>query len=368
MFKVNHINLGLVYEAYFVCNTQTEAYFKNVANELEKEYAIKTGIYVYDKEPFTKNIKTHLKYSRNVLFILTSGVTESAAKDETLPFRQVYSYVHNNNQNSISLVAVNGCTVDYSINYPEDMKSFNWLHRKNFFINSQSEQQTAKIFCDELRRNHSYTEVKKLERIATEGDTIADDMYSALCKISGFSAIYYLLMFILEIFTSSDFNKFISLIVVLSYVVTSFVLIPLYIIKSACYRDVLCDVSNVFSNFRYYTRKRLAIIIGFIIGILSYCFMSYLEISVKSQYAGGLKHIFFLNLLIFSVLFVYNTILYVSFGKIALYVRFASFRHKIRLIFIPVFIALAVFVVIYINSVFDMDWTSFVSHTIKQIC
>ena len=77
--KVNSFNLGLVYETSIICSADYEDYFKQTASFLEEKYAVKTFLYVYDRDPLTSKVKLILSTCYSNIFMLTAGVAEKAA-------------------------------------------------------------------------------------------------------------------------------------------------------------------------------------------------------------------------------------------------------------------------------------------------
>ncbi len=368
--KVNHINLGLFHEAYIVCNTETEEYFRSVAKELEKEYLVRTGIYVYDKEELTDRVKFDLRFSSNVLFMLTEGETEKAAKDENSPMRQVYSFVQNNNQGSISLVAVDGCQVDYSVEYPEDMKSFMWLHRKNYFISRETAEETAESFCKELRRNHSKTQKRKLNRLRGDGQHIKDDQYKVLSVFSAIFALVFLLIYLLSRQglwgPDADISTFLLILEMIVEII-GYSAIPFVLIAFLFFRDVTYDVSKVFSEFRRLGRKRLAFIFGVALWFISGSFTSYLELHTRPQFDSAINYPKFAFFLILFTIFAYNVTMWIISIKTELYVDFAYRRFIVRAIFLPIFIAVIIYLFFYFRNHFDIKFVAVCEHVVESL-
>lgn len=356
--KVNHINLGLFHEAYIVCNCETEEYFREVAKELNKEYLVRTGVFVYDKEELTDKVKFDLRFSSNVLFMLTEGETEKAAQGESSPMRQVYSFVQSNNQGSISLVAVDGCQVDYSVEYPEDMKSFMWLHRKNYFISRETAEETAASFFKELRRNHSKTQQRKLNRLRGDGQHIKDDQYKVLSVISAIFGLIFLLIYLLSRQglwgVDADISKFIYVLEVIVEVF-AYSAIPYIMIAFCFFRDVTYDVSKVFSEFRRLGRKRLSFIFGVGLYLTSAVFTNYLYIHTRPQFDATINYPAFGFFMILLIVFAYNTTMWVIAVKTPLFVEFAYRRFLVRAIFLPVFIGVTIYLFFYFRNHFDIS-------------
>ena len=110
--KVTHITVGMYHEVCFVCSAAEEAYFRTVMQALEEEHALKSCLYVYDRDPFEGAIKRRLSHCYFVLFAITPSIVKRALADENDAFRRVYGYVNRVNQSAVSLMSVGGSDYD----------------------------------------------------------------------------------------------------------------------------------------------------------------------------------------------------------------------------------------------------------------
>lgn len=268
--KTDHLNLGIFHEAYFVCSSENERYFSAVRDVLQREYAVKTGIFVYDKDVFDGGAMRKMRNSYNVLFMLNEGVSEAAAANESHPFRKVYGYVQAKNSHSISLVSVNGCQVSYDIEYPPEMESYMWLHRKNFFIDTVPPEKTAELFYEEFRRNHSKRERNRLRKLSKTGRekyvSMYESLYGGLWRVlivELVAALAYYLHTLIVSETSEAPDELLPLAMMLLVVsiglcITTFIWVSILIARTFYVRDRILDVSSVFADFKRTTAKRLA--------------------------------------------------------------------------------------------------------------
>ena len=345
--KINHFNLGLFNETCFVCGQALEGYFLKVAETLRNEYSVKATVYVYDRDEMTDKVKRSLKYCYSVLFMLTPGVTEAAAKDENNLFRKVFAFTNKKNPYAVSLVAVNGCMVDYGVEYPDDMKSFRWLHRKTFNIYQSTPSAIADEFYKEFRLHYNRRERKKLELLSNKGVSTQTEMYEKLSGILKLAVTVILLSSLadlINIFYGLGFVK--SILNVVASVVTPVSLAVLPIVWFNL-RDRSLDVSTVFSDFKHRTRTRLSILLGFgSISLSAVVYAGFLS-EIKEQYeafstlvTSGIYFIILGGMLAYNLVMkhVCNT----SFD----YLELAARRMKTRLIALP--IAAAIFGAIYV--------------------
>lgn len=345
--KINHFNLGLFNETCFVCGQALEEYFLKVAETLRNEYSVKATVYVYDRDEMTDKVKRSLKYCYSVLFMLTPGVTEAAAKDENNLFRKVFAFTNKKNPYAVSLVAVNGCMVDYGVEYPDDMKSFRWLHRKTFNIYQSTPSAIADEFYKEFRLHYNRRERKKLELLSNSGIKSQLAMYVKLSDLARFALIFIVLgglIGIIDIYYDLGFIK--SLASVISSIVSmvSLALIPVVWFNM---RDKSLDVSTVFNDFKNRTRSRLSIIFGlWFISFSAVAFAGIMQ-GVKEQYEPWCELVVLgIHFLIMSGILAYTLVMKHVCNTSLDYIQLATRRMKARLIALPV--AAAIFGAIYV--------------------
>lgn len=271
--KVNHLSLGLFPETVIVCREKEEKYFRQVAGLLENTHSVKTEVFVYDRDEMTKKIKRHLALCYTVIFMLTEGETEAAFADPEHPLRKTYAFVEKYNPYSLSLAAVDGCTVNYSEEYPSDMKSFAWLHRKNLFVSRQFPEQIARILHTELREHYHRREKKKLARLNEGGiegfRDIAEFLRGKFLKYFIATLIGALLFFLCSLgaerqlgFLSSTAFSVISLLGSMGLLIGSLGFSIYSLMRGVYLRDRVLDVSTVFADFKKATVIRLCILLG----------------------------------------------------------------------------------------------------------
>ncbi len=333
--KINHLNIGMFYEAYLVCTSEHEDYFRAVAKELEAKHAARTGVFVYDKEELTPQIRRRLRTCSNILFMLTNKEPDDAARDESHPFRKVFAYADSKNPHSISLVAINGCVVDYKLRFPKDMQSFDWLHRKSYDICNSTPENTADEFFKELRYKHNDSVKQKLVKLNAMGLTLTRKIYLTLALMSILSILFFL-----NIFSSIDTSLpgvsdiiaplilgLIALLMIAALICSG--MIPVIWLS---HLDRLYDTSVVFTDFRYLLRKRLTIICSLAAGA-----------AFSEFYTNGITTSDMNAWLIpFILIFAYSSAMLVLIHSCPNYITFAVRRNKARLYALPLIIAGAV--------------------------
>ncbi len=348
--KINHFNLGLFYETCFVCGADLEDYFLKVADILQEVYSVKACVYVYDRDEMTDEVKRRLRYCYSVLFMLTPGVTEAAAKDENNLFRKVFSYTNKKNPYAVSLVAVNGCMVDYGVEYPDDMKSFRWLHRKTFNIYQSTSQAIADEFYKEFRLHYNRRERKKLELLSQNGVTSQTAMYeklSGIAKIAVGAIVLGGIAGIVDMFYNLGFIERLLSIVTC---IVSVVLLGLVPIVWLNMRDRALDVSTVFSDFKHRTRARLSVIGGGMAVGLSAGLLAGVMESIREQFEARSELVVLgAYFLIMSGILAYTLTLRHICETSLDYLELSARRMKTRLIALPVAIAVAAAVFVYIK-------------------
>jgi len=242
-------------------------YFQSVSRILEVQMAVKCRVFCYDSETLTEGMRKNLKSSRNVIFVLTEGAVEKAAAEDYDGLRKTYAYVWHTNPHSLSLMSVNEYHVNYDIQYPEDMVSFKWLHRKKFDLKNTSAEDMAEELYGELRYNFPQREKRKLERLAEYGrGTYARIYEKARGGLLGalFCEIGVLAVFLILQFTELGRGDAALPLSLLAAVLGSVALgIISYLVMSCLYlRDRLMDVSVLFGDFRRRITQRLAVIFG----------------------------------------------------------------------------------------------------------
>ena len=271
--KTNHFNVGHHQEVTLVCAAKEEAFFSKVAQSLTEHYAVKTGLFLYDRDRLDAAEKHILAGSYYVLFMLTPGVTEDSVKNPNHRFRQVFGYVNKVNPYSVSLVAVDGCQVDYSLEFPPDMSSFNWLHRKSFTMTGASAASIARQFYQEFRLSFSRREKTCLEKLARDG---CDEWASLFSSQKRTSTVLLLasIFFALTLYAIDQklvTNSFLSLglaFLMILFCGVMMIAFAVLVAKAIFLRDQLYDVSTVFADFRRITVKRLTILLGICLCVL----------------------------------------------------------------------------------------------------
>ncbi len=264
---VNHFNLGANYEAYFVCPEIYREYFTAVADYLEKDLAVKSDIFCYDSENLSEKVKRNLKRSKNVVFVLTEGATERAASDENDELRTVYGYVWKANPNSLSLMAVNECHIGYDIEYPPEMQSFKWLHRKKYELSVITVEKMAEELFREFRIGFTQTESRRLEKLAVEGSSGYSLIYDS--DVRGMKGAllwecFSLAVTLLILFTKINENTFAPLLALLAAVFAGVGIgyLCYTLMRGLCARIELLDVSVLFGAFKIRTAQRVAALLG----------------------------------------------------------------------------------------------------------
>lgn len=335
--KINHISLGWFYESYFVCNTETEAFVREVIDSLAYNANFKAGVFVYDKEPLTPTIQKRLKHCYSVIFMLTPGVVEASAKDQSLPFYKVYSLVEKHNPNASSLVAVDGCDVDYTIEYPPGMKSFYFLHRKNFYISHGADAVAAEL-CKELRKNYPKKQQRLLSSLSCGScylheEAIKPFLISTLCALASMISCFVFL-------NTSDTSNIPGLVVFLMLLalvlggIGGVVIATIGLSKLIFDQIMLFDMSQIFSDFKRRTVIRALVIFTIIANTALFSKAAPLINANDYNLTILLPISFAINLLLLAHTFILSRCCYNS----TLYIHFAKKRLLVNLIFLPIYI------------------------------
>ncbi len=344
---VNHFNLGKNYEALFVCPEDTREYFMKVAAILEVNRAVKSDVFCYDGEKLSFKVKEKLKRSRNVIFVLTSGATERAAADEKDELRAAYAYVWKENPNSLSLMAINDCHLGYGIDYPEDMQSFKWLHRKKFDLSKITCEAMADDLYGEFRLGFSQSEDRRITRLAEDGISAFADIYyksyRAAQNVLLFGALA-LICALVVMFVPVPEGKTIILVLtgLASAVLCAVALghlcfgIMHYLYK----RAQLSNVSVLFFDFIRRSLQRIGVLLG--IGLFSLlCYGAYclLDLSDKNGIDIRITVIYCLVALIAIAIvwLIYSNSLYHATQSSSYYIALCEKRPRIHAIFAIVF-------------------------------
>lgn len=264
--KVTHITVGMYHEVCFVCSAAEEAYFRTVMQALEEEHALKSCLYVYDRDPFEGAIKRRLSHCYFVLFAITPSIVKRALADENDAFRRVYGYVNRVNQSAVSLMSVGGSDYDNSAEYPKEMDSMYWLHRKQIRTGYFSPKLIAAELYAELRRHHQRRDKLYLEKQAKSGVALYRAMYNTLlpwviwCAALVLAGTAWKLLELL-LPQPAEMPWYMK---ALSFVlgIAGYVGIPLTAalpFRSTYERDYRLDVSTVFHDFKRLTVKRLCL-------------------------------------------------------------------------------------------------------------
>ncbi len=272
--KVNSLNLGLVYETCIICSEFNEEYFKETIRNLEKNHAVRTYLFVYDRDPLTKKVQRIIKQCYSNIFMLTKGVAEAAARGENEQFYQVYAFTQAHNPHSISLSQVDNTTTDYSIKFPPEMESFTWLHRKDFCTGAFTPKAFAEKLCKEIRLNFSNREQKRFHKFSSLPMYELYDSYLKTLIAAGIVLLSPLILYLSELLLSlgniETTEKWVGLLcqlgVIVSYVLMAAAMIvmcagPSFLIVGRVVNfDRTNNVSTTFLNFRNRTVLRIAII------------------------------------------------------------------------------------------------------------
>ncbi len=351
---INHFNLGMYYESYIVCPEAHRNYFSTVATYLNDALAVKSAIFCYDTQELTEDIKSTLKKTKNVLFVLTNGVVEKAAAEDYDSFRKVYGYIWNNNPDSISLMAVNNCRIGYEIEYPEDMVSFKWLHRKSYDLYKTSAEEMALELYNEFRLGYMKAERKKLERLAVDGAPGFIGIYykgvrgmrgALLWEILSFIVVLVLMYTNLmdsEWMIPLTFLAAISAGVGLGYICYT-------LMSSLCERIQLLDVSVLFGDFKRRTMQR----IGFLLGAGLWAGIWYAAIMILDKASGAelsMKVAFigiYVILIGFTIVSLVRSSVLLNAAEFSSnYLELCEKRPRIHIIFSAVYAAVTILIII----------------------
>ncbi|MBQ4066171.1 MAG: hypothetical protein IJD22_00880 [Clostridia bacterium] len=271
---INSFSIGKRYEAYFVCPSEHNGYFENVALWLEREAGIRSTVFVHDRDELTPETEKDIAAAENVIFVLTQGATERAAANESDPLRRVYSFVAKSNEDSISLIAANGCSVSYDIVYPEEMISFKWLHRKKYDLRFTSPEKTAKQLCEELRHSYPPAVRRRLDQLAAYGLPVCTEIYETLYKsflraliLTIVCGLCFLGLYLCSALGSSTegFTGVMTFVCIAGIPLTALGALGFAAFgvgKAVYYNAQLKDVSQLFISFKQRTNARLAIAAG----------------------------------------------------------------------------------------------------------
>lgn len=354
---ISPYDLGKNFEAYFVCPEGCREYFEKVCQTLECEHAAKSGVFCYNKDDFSEITKKHLKRSKNVVFVLTQGAVEKAAAEDYDEFRKAYRFVWENNPHSLSLIAINDCHLGYGIEYPEDMQSFKWLHRKKYILSDITEEDMAHELCTEFRLGYTQAKSRKLDRLAECGGALYSDMYfkgkrcltmALVCQV--IAGILAVLLFCTDLINSEVMWLYvISTLVSLALPVISIGYLCFAFMHSIYQRIIIFDVSVLFADFKRRTVQRLSVIFGILIGIGSVQVIGKL-LEISSSAGDKAFSAFLISIYAVSILFTA-----VQLAKVCLLdnlcgniVEVSEKRGKIHLIFTVIHASLAVLTVIAI--------------------
>lgn len=263
--KVTHLTVGIYHEVCFVCSSAEEEYFRKVMQALEAEHALKSCLFVYDRDPLEGAIKRRLQHCYFVLFAITPSIVDRAVKEENDPFRQVYGYVDRVNQSAISLMSVGGTGYNNAAEYPKEMSSMYWLHRKQIRTGYFSPNLIAAELYAELRRHHQRRDKLYLEKQAKKGVELYRDMYNTMRKWAGILLIALLagtgwLLYTLLAPAGEQTWYWHLLNFVFPLAGTVGFLFPITLVfGSIRKRDTLLDVSTVFKDFKRLTVNRLCL-------------------------------------------------------------------------------------------------------------
>lgn len=269
--KVTHMTVGMYHEVCFVCSADEEEYFKKVMQALEEEHALKSCLYVYDRDPLEGAIKRRLAHCYFVLFAITPYIINRAVTDENDAFRRVYGYVNSVNQSSISLMAVGSTGFDNSTVYPKEMQSMYWLHRKQIRTGYFSPNLIAAELYAELRRHHQRRDKLYLEKQAQSGVSLYRSLYGTMKSRAMWLFLLLLVGTGWVVFTllgpaAETWPWYIEILNFFG-VLAGIVSIPLsgtLFFAQLNERDKRLDVSSVFKDFKRLTVRRLCFGVGVI--------------------------------------------------------------------------------------------------------
>lgn len=349
--KVTHLTVGIYHEVCFVCSSAEEAYFRKVMQALETEHALKSCLYVYDRDPLEGAIKRRLQHCYFVLFAITPSIIDRAVKDENDPFRRVYGYVDSVNQSAISLMSVGGTGYNNAAEYPKEMNSMYWLHRKQIRTGYFSPNLIAAELYAELRRHHQRRDKLYLEKQASNGVALYRNMYDTMRTWAGiltlllFAGTGWLLYTLLASAGAQPWYWSVLNFVFSLAGTVGFVFPIALVFGSIRKRDTLLDVSTVFKDFKRLTVNRLCLY-GTVVALVAlFALLSEMS-SAKQQLAlleaeipGNVAQlaVYCAELLPLTVYYIKTVVFCAKLDKVttdgAGFLRFASWRWKAHLIF-----------------------------------
>ena len=268
---ISPYNVGENFESYFVCPEAHREYFESVASILQSNHAAKSAVFCYDSDELSKSIKANLKKSKNVVFVLTSGAVEKAAAEDYDEFRKTYKFVWENNPHSLSLIAINNCHLGYGIDYPEDMQSFKWLHRKKYILSEITADDMADELCIEFRLGYTQSKANKFDKLAKDGRELIEEMNAnsqkclitaLVCEVLSVAAILFLYFYS----EAEELNMLLSFAILLAIIILPCIALGnlSFAFGHSLYTRIkMYDVSVLFSQFKIRTAKRLSILLGF---------------------------------------------------------------------------------------------------------
>ena len=341
-FKVSSLNLGLVNETCIICPEKAEKYFISIAKILEDTYSVKTFVYVYDRDPFTKKVASIIKQSFSNIFTLTGGVVEASIADPNHPFRQIYAFTQKFNINSISLSSIDNVPISYDLDFPEEMNSFLWLHRKDFPCNSAEPEELAESIFKEIRLHHSRREKRRLEKLRTvdEYDILED--YEKLLKFSALILFSPLILYISTLLISihaQNAKDWVDMLIWVAHAVGYIAMVASYVVMFAgppiivavrvCRFQLSISVSTTFAHFRERTTKRITIAaaLALFMGVFTTFMFALSKLTNGNEAAFSIAHALraYLPISIFMLVFTldllavyllnYKTVTRISFAR-----------------------------------------------------
>lgn len=355
--SINHLNLGLFYEACIVCGNADFKYFNKVANSMNR-YGVKTKILNYENDIGNFDLKI-LAVTHSVIFILNGNDLENAVKNTASPLRRVLTFMNKRNPNAISLATTDNESTSAKIIFPPELDALNWLHRKRFYM-YQFDFELARQLCDEIRTNYSKRRLDKIEKLHSDG-------------VENYRKMYKVLFFLLLIVFCAPFlmlggymlstlggSFILGALSVIGYVLwfvgllTSGFIAPYVPICFIAMRDKLLDVSLTFAKFRDRSRKRLCLISSIYFGIFTQYLPFLLDYSKKVDLPSNLLNPL-LPACIFAVLalalLINCAVLWRKAVKSNEYLEFSLKRFKYRPIALLIF-AVAVAIAIFLINTF----------------
>ena len=164
-------------------------------------------------------------------------------------------------------MTANDVFVDYDIEYPEEMVSFKWLHRKRYDVHGSTAGQLADELFNELRIGFAQTEKRRLEKLAEKGQSEYLHIYEKDVRGMKGALLWLCISFVsslLIMYTGLYEKSFAFLLILLAAIFAAVGVgyICYTLMASLCARYELFNVSVLFKEFKNRTARRVCAILG----------------------------------------------------------------------------------------------------------